>query len=105
MQILHVIKIRKRLAAFSCLLILLSFLWLQLEPGQPLPSPQEMMGKILIKNKKKHHHHRPSSGGSIRRREQEEQSSPNNGERRQTPAYTSFSSSWGDGEPVLLISV
>uniref|UniRef100_A0A671Z1N8 Phosphoinositide phospholipase C n=1 Tax=Sparus aurata TaxID=8175 RepID=A0A671Z1N8_SPAAU len=75
-----------------------------LEPGQPLPSPQEMMGKILIKNKKKHHHHRPSSGGSIRRREQEEQSSPNNGERRQTPAYTSFSSSRGDGEPVLLIS-
>ncbi|XP_041820555.1 1-phosphatidylinositol 4,5-bisphosphate phosphodiesterase beta-3 [Chelmon rostratus] len=49
-----------------------------LEPGQPLPSPQEMLGKILIKNKKKHHHHRPSSGGSIRRREQEEQSSPNN---------------------------
>nr|XP_046236301.1 1-phosphatidylinositol 4,5-bisphosphate phosphodiesterase beta-3 [Scatophagus argus] len=49
-----------------------------LEPGQPLPSPQEMLGKILIKNKKKHHHHRPSSGGSIRRREQGEQSSPNN---------------------------
>ncbi|TKS92681.1 1-phosphatidylinositol 4,5-bisphosphate phosphodiesterase beta-3 [Collichthys lucidus] len=49
-----------------------------LEPGQALPSPQEMLGKILIKNKKKHHHHRPSSGGSIRRREQEEQSSPNN---------------------------
>uniref|UniRef100_UPI0037E7A88D 1-phosphatidylinositol 4,5-bisphosphate phosphodiesterase beta-3 n=1 Tax=Semicossyphus pulcher TaxID=241346 RepID=UPI0037E7A88D len=49
-----------------------------LDPGQPLPSPQEMLGKILIKNKKKHHHHRPSSGGSIRRREQEEPSSPNN---------------------------
>uniref|UniRef100_A0A3Q3FKF9 1-phosphatidylinositol 4,5-bisphosphate phosphodiesterase n=1 Tax=Labrus bergylta TaxID=56723 RepID=A0A3Q3FKF9_9LABR len=50
-----------------------------LEPGQPLPSPQEMLGKILIKNKKKHHHHRrPSSGGSIRRRELEEQSPPNN---------------------------
>ncbi|CAK6967959.1 -phosphatidylinositol 4%2C5-bisphosphate phosphodiesterase beta-3 [Scomber scombrus] len=46
-------------------------------PGQALPSPQEMMGKILIKNKKKHHH-RPSSGGSIRRRELEEQSSPHN---------------------------
>ncbi|XP_068163943.1 1-phosphatidylinositol 4,5-bisphosphate phosphodiesterase beta-3 [Antennarius striatus] len=45
-----------------------------LEPGQLLPSPQEMMGKILIKNKKKHHHHRPSSSGSIRRREQEESS-------------------------------
>uniref|UniRef100_A0A8C4HJG7 1-phosphatidylinositol 4,5-bisphosphate phosphodiesterase n=1 Tax=Dicentrarchus labrax TaxID=13489 RepID=A0A8C4HJG7_DICLA len=49
-----------------------------LDPGQPLPSPQEMLGKILIKNKKKHQHHRPSSGGSIRRREQEEQSSPVN---------------------------
>ncbi|XP_071333869.1 1-phosphatidylinositol 4,5-bisphosphate phosphodiesterase beta-3 [Trachinotus anak] len=49
-----------------------------LVPGQLLPSPQEMLGKILIKNKKKHHHHRPSSGGSIRRREMEEQSSPNN---------------------------
>uniref|UniRef100_A0A7N8X304 1-phosphatidylinositol 4,5-bisphosphate phosphodiesterase n=1 Tax=Mastacembelus armatus TaxID=205130 RepID=A0A7N8X304_9TELE len=45
-----------------------------LVPGQPLPSPQELMGKILIKNKKKHHHHRPSSGGSIRRRELGEQS-------------------------------
>ncbi|KAI3376510.1 hypothetical protein L3Q82_016969 [Scortum barcoo] len=49
-----------------------------LEPGHALPSPQEMLGKILIKNKKKHHHHRPSSGGSIRRRELEEQSSPSN---------------------------
>ncbi|XP_060922250.1 1-phosphatidylinositol 4,5-bisphosphate phosphodiesterase beta-3 [Limanda limanda] len=47
-------------------------------PGQPLPSPQEMLGKILIKNKKKHHHHRPSSSSSIRRRELEEPSSPNN---------------------------
>uniref|UniRef100_A0A3P8WNX7 Phosphoinositide phospholipase C n=1 Tax=Cynoglossus semilaevis TaxID=244447 RepID=A0A3P8WNX7_CYNSE len=50
-----------------------------LVPGQPLPTPQEMLGKILIKNKKKHHHHRPCSSGSIRRRELEEQSSPNNG--------------------------
>uniref|UniRef100_A0A3Q3X9B6 1-phosphatidylinositol 4,5-bisphosphate phosphodiesterase n=1 Tax=Mola mola TaxID=94237 RepID=A0A3Q3X9B6_MOLML len=49
-----------------------------LEPGHPLPTPQEMLGKILIKNKKKHHHNQPSNGGSIRRREQEEQSSPNN---------------------------
>uniref|UniRef100_A0A3B5AVL8 1-phosphatidylinositol 4,5-bisphosphate phosphodiesterase n=1 Tax=Stegastes partitus TaxID=144197 RepID=A0A3B5AVL8_9TELE len=50
-----------------------------LVPGQPLPSPQEMLGKILIKNKKKHHHHRPSEGGgSIRRKELGEQSSPNN---------------------------
>uniref|UniRef100_A0A3Q2Y959 1-phosphatidylinositol 4,5-bisphosphate phosphodiesterase n=1 Tax=Hippocampus comes TaxID=109280 RepID=A0A3Q2Y959_HIPCM len=48
-----------------------------LVPGQALPSPQEMLGKILIKNKKKHHHHRASSGGSIRRRDPEEQSSPN----------------------------
>ncbi|KAM9834695.1 1-phosphatidylinositol 4,5-bisphosphate phosphodiesterase beta-3 [Syngnathus typhle] len=51
-----------------------------LVPGQLLPSPQEMMGKILIKNKKKHQHHRPSSGGSILRRELEEPSSPHNGE-------------------------
>uniref|UniRef100_A0A672YKY5 1-phosphatidylinositol 4,5-bisphosphate phosphodiesterase n=1 Tax=Sphaeramia orbicularis TaxID=375764 RepID=A0A672YKY5_9TELE len=50
--------------------------------GQALPSPQELLGKILIKNKKKHYHHRPSSGGSIRRRETEEQSSPNNGTQR-----------------------
>ncbi|KAK9524620.1 hypothetical protein VZT92_016997 [Zoarces viviparus] len=49
-----------------------------LVPGQALPSPQEMLGKILIKNKKKHQYHRPTSSGSIRRREQEEQSSPNN---------------------------
>ncbi|XP_077598381.1 1-phosphatidylinositol 4,5-bisphosphate phosphodiesterase beta-3 isoform X2 [Stigmatopora nigra] len=42
-----------------------------LVPGQPLPSPQEMQGKILIKNKKKHQHHRPSSGGSIRRQEEQ----------------------------------
>ncbi|XP_030578480.1 1-phosphatidylinositol 4,5-bisphosphate phosphodiesterase beta-3 isoform X2 [Archocentrus centrarchus] len=49
-----------------------------LSPGQLLPSPQELMGKILIKNKKKHHHHRPSEGGSIRRKEQGEQSSPHN---------------------------
>ncbi|XP_023821579.1 1-phosphatidylinositol 4,5-bisphosphate phosphodiesterase beta-3 isoform X2 [Oryzias latipes] len=45
-----------------------------LVPGQPLPSPQDMMGKILIKNKKKHHHHRPSET-SVRRKELEEPSS------------------------------
>uniref|UniRef100_A0A6Q2ZBZ7 Phosphoinositide phospholipase C n=1 Tax=Esox lucius TaxID=8010 RepID=A0A6Q2ZBZ7_ESOLU len=39
-----------------------------LVPGQPLPSPQELLGKILIKNKKKHQHNRASSGGSCRRR-------------------------------------
>ncbi|KAK6291722.1 hypothetical protein J4Q44_G00375070 [Coregonus suidteri] len=38
-----------------------------LTPAQPLPSPQELLGKILIKNKKKHHH-RASTGGSLRRR-------------------------------------
>ncbi|XP_073691903.1 1-phosphatidylinositol 4,5-bisphosphate phosphodiesterase beta-3 isoform X2 [Garra rufa] len=47
-------------------------------PGQQLPSPQELMGKILIKNKKKHHH-RTSNGGSIRRKDgTDEQSSPLN---------------------------
>ncbi|TRY54472.1 hypothetical protein DNTS_009188 [Danionella cerebrum] len=47
-----------------------------LVPGQQLPSPQELMGKILIKNKKKHHH-RASNGGSIRRKDgTDEQSSP-----------------------------
>uniref|UniRef100_A0AAQ6APC9 Phosphoinositide phospholipase C n=1 Tax=Amphiprion ocellaris TaxID=80972 RepID=A0AAQ6APC9_AMPOC len=57
-----------------------------LVPGQALPSPQEMLGKILIKNKKKHHHHRPSEGGgSIRRKELGEQSSPTNGKCRQPP--------------------
>ncbi|XP_063756584.1 1-phosphatidylinositol 4,5-bisphosphate phosphodiesterase beta-3 isoform X2 [Eleginops maclovinus] len=50
-----------------------------LVPGQPLPTPQELLGRILIKNKKKHQHHRPSSSGSIRRRELEEQSSHNTG--------------------------
>ncbi|XP_056099516.1 1-phosphatidylinositol 4,5-bisphosphate phosphodiesterase beta-3 isoform X2 [Rhinichthys klamathensis goyatoka] len=49
-----------------------------LEPGQQLPSPQELMGKILIKNKKKHHH-RASNGGSIRRKDgTDEQCSPLN---------------------------
>ncbi|KAK7170018.1 hypothetical protein R3I94_000304 [Phoxinus phoxinus] len=49
-----------------------------LNPGQPLPSPQELIGKILIKNKKKHHH-RASNGGSIRRKDgTDEQSSPLN---------------------------
>ncbi|XP_060774347.1 1-phosphatidylinositol 4,5-bisphosphate phosphodiesterase beta-3 isoform X2 [Neoarius graeffei] len=37
-------------------------------PGQLLPSPQELLGKILIKNKKKHHH-RTANGGSVRRKE------------------------------------
>uniref|UniRef100_A0A7N6AH00 1-phosphatidylinositol 4,5-bisphosphate phosphodiesterase n=1 Tax=Anabas testudineus TaxID=64144 RepID=A0A7N6AH00_ANATE len=49
-----------------------------LAPGYPLPSPHELQGKILIKNKK-NHRHRPLSG-SIRRREMGEQSSPNMGQ-------------------------
>lgn len=32
----------------------------QLAPGVPLPSPQDLMGRILVKNKKRH---RPSTGG------------------------------------------
>ena len=32
----------------------------QLAPGVPLPSPQDLMGRILVKNKKRH---RPSAGG------------------------------------------
>lgn len=56
-----------------------TILFLQLVPGQQLPSPQELMGKILIKNKKKHPH-RASNGGSIRRKDgTDEQSSPLNG--------------------------
>uniref|UniRef100_A0AAY5EZM7 1-phosphatidylinositol 4,5-bisphosphate phosphodiesterase n=1 Tax=Electrophorus electricus TaxID=8005 RepID=A0AAY5EZM7_ELEEL len=54
-----------------------------LVPGQPLPSPQELMGKILIKNKKKHEH-RTWNGGSVRRRPgegAEEQALPPNGQR------------------------
>lgn len=36
-----------------CLCLLLPPI--QLESGVPLPSPMELMGKILVKNKKKHH--------------------------------------------------
>uniref|UniRef100_A0A8C1XEL3 Phosphoinositide phospholipase C n=1 Tax=Cyprinus carpio TaxID=7962 RepID=A0A8C1XEL3_CYPCA len=65
-----------------------------LVPGQQLPSPQELMGKILIKNKKKHPH-RASNGGSIRRKDgTDEQSSPLNGVyTRNTPKPNR-----GDGE-------
>ncbi|KAM9431728.1 1-phosphatidylinositol 4,5-bisphosphate phosphodiesterase beta-3 [Clarias gariepinus] len=42
-------------------------------PGQPLPSPQDLMGKILIKNKKRHYYHIrdrfTANGGSISRKE------------------------------------
>uniref|UniRef100_A0A8B9JYS8 Phosphoinositide phospholipase C n=1 Tax=Astyanax mexicanus TaxID=7994 RepID=A0A8B9JYS8_ASTMX len=56
-----------------------------LAPGQQLPSPQELMGKILIKNKKKHHHHhhQATNGGSVRRKAgdgAEDQASPLNGQ-------------------------
>lgn len=37
---------------------------LQLESGVPLPSPQELMGKILIKNKKSH---KPSNNTDTKR--------------------------------------
>ncbi|XP_051511891.1 1-phosphatidylinositol 4,5-bisphosphate phosphodiesterase beta-3-like isoform X2 [Myxocyprinus asiaticus] len=49
-----------------------------LVPGQQLPSPQELMGKILIKNKKKRDP-KASNGGSIRRKDgMDDQSSPLN---------------------------
>ncbi|XP_062324047.1 1-phosphatidylinositol 4,5-bisphosphate phosphodiesterase beta-1 [Osmerus eperlanus] len=35
-----------------------------LEPGVPLPSPMDLLGKILVKNKKKHH---TAEGGSKKR--------------------------------------
>lgn len=37
-----------------------------LRPGQPLPSPKQLLRKIIIKNKKKHHHarHHPHAGGA-----------------------------------------
>ncbi|KAJ0055852.1 hypothetical protein NL108_013824, partial [Boleophthalmus pectinirostris] len=60
-----------------------------LVPGLALPSPQELLGKILVKNKKKHYHQRPSSSGSVRRRELEEQSPPANG-RPLTPEYNDY---------------
>lgn len=57
---------------------------LQLLPGQLLPSPQELLGKILIKNKKKHHY-RTANGGSVRRKEgPDEQASSINGEHTHT---------------------
>uniref|UniRef100_A0A2K5VQY7 Phosphoinositide phospholipase C n=1 Tax=Macaca fascicularis TaxID=9541 RepID=A0A2K5VQY7_MACFA len=51
-----------------------------LAPGVPLPSPQDLMGRILVKNKKRH---RPSTGGPDSRSpeapawpEEEEQTDP-----------------------------
>ncbi|XP_060711356.1 1-phosphatidylinositol 4,5-bisphosphate phosphodiesterase beta-3-like isoform X2 [Hemiscyllium ocellatum] len=43
-------------------------------PGVPLPSPQELEGKILIKNKKKHCHR--SQEGSVKQRVSEQISNP-----------------------------
>ncbi|KAG8522670.1 1-phosphatidylinositol 4,5-bisphosphate phosphodiesterase beta-3, partial [Galemys pyrenaicus] len=46
-----------------------------LAPGVPLPSPQDLMGRILVKNKKRH---RPSSsvpGSSVRKRPLEQSNS------------------------------
>ncbi|ELK13395.1 1-phosphatidylinositol 4,5-bisphosphate phosphodiesterase beta-3 [Pteropus alecto] len=46
-----------------------------LAPGTPLPSPQDLMGRILVKNKKRH---RPSTGGtgsSLRKRPLEQSNS------------------------------
>ena len=43
----------KRLISFMVL-----FRTFQLEPGVPLPSPNQLKRKIIIKNKKKHQHHR-----------------------------------------------
>lgn len=58
---------------------------LQLLPGCPLPSPQDLLGKILIKNKK--NHHIMVNVGSIRRKEgADEQASSVNGE--QHPNHT-----------------
>lgn len=66
-------------------------LFLQLLPGQQLPSPQELMGKILIKNKKKHQH-RASNGGSTRRKNgTDEQSSPLNGVYRYNTQHLALS--------------
>eukprot|EP00061_Rhincodon_typus_P002170 g16805.t1 len=45
-----------------------------LVPGVSLPSPQELKGKILIKNKKKHHHR--AYEGSVKQRVSEQICSP-----------------------------
>lgn len=40
---------------FNLIDAIILFYFGQLESGVPLPSPMELMGKILVKNKKKHH--------------------------------------------------
>lgn len=45
----------------------------QLEPGVALPSPIDLLGKILIKNKKKSH---KAEGGSTKKKLTEQTSNP-----------------------------
>ncbi|KAM4617313.1 1-phosphatidylinositol 4,5-bisphosphate phosphodiesterase beta-3 isoform 2-T3 [Discoglossus pictus] len=45
-----------------------------LQPGVPLPSPQELMGKILVKNKKRHKGAMKGPEGSVKRRVSEQPS-------------------------------
>lgn len=45
----------------------------QLEPGVALPSPMDLLGKILIKNKKKSH---KAEGGSTKKKLTEQTSNP-----------------------------
>uniref|UniRef100_A0A8D0L4P6 Phosphoinositide phospholipase C n=1 Tax=Sphenodon punctatus TaxID=8508 RepID=A0A8D0L4P6_SPHPU len=56
-----------------------------LQPGVALPSPQELLGRILVKNKKRRPHAK-GSGGSVRKRLLEQ-------------SYSSYSDSSGVGEP------
>ncbi|XP_074087269.1 1-phosphatidylinositol 4,5-bisphosphate phosphodiesterase beta-3 isoform X2 [Macrotis lagotis] len=46
-----------------------------LAPGVPLPSPQDLMGRILVKNKKRHHPPMSPSDGSVRKRPLEQSNS------------------------------
>ncbi|XP_036619908.1 1-phosphatidylinositol 4,5-bisphosphate phosphodiesterase beta-3 isoform X2 [Trichosurus vulpecula] len=46
-----------------------------LAPGVPLPSPQDLMGRILVKNKKRHHPSLNPSEGSVRKRPLEQSNS------------------------------
>lgn len=48
-----------------------SSFFLQLEPGVPLPSPMDLMYKILVKNKKKSH---KSADGSAKKKLSEQAS-------------------------------
>ncbi|XP_032090185.1 1-phosphatidylinositol 4,5-bisphosphate phosphodiesterase beta-3 [Thamnophis elegans] len=59
--------------------------WDELQPGIALPSPQELLGRILVKNKKRRPHIKVAEG-SIRKRVLEQ-------------THSSFSDSSGVGEP------